>query len=350
MKTPSFIDSVVLYVSGGDGGAGCVSFRREKNVPKGGPDGGDGGNGGRVILKADIDQSSLLPIFYAPHRKAPSGKHGQGKRIHGRSGSDLVIAVPCGTEVYDKESGVLIEDIVDNGSELVIAEGGKGGKGNWHWKSSTHQAPTEHTEGEPGKEIDLKLELKLVSDAGLVGFPNAGKSSLLTRISDAHPKIGRYPFTTLNPVIGTLMFNDYTRLKIADIPGLISGANEGVGLGHAFLRHVERARYLVFGVDMSGSDEREPFTDFLELKKELELHRPGLAQRPSLCVANKMDLPEAAQNLGTFERETGVKPICVSATEGSGIDELQDALHVLEKKHGSHDSETSGFIPLPNQV
>jgi GTP-binding protein len=350
VKTPSFIDTAVLYISGGDGGNGCVSFRREKFVPHGGPDGGDGGRGGHVTLKADIDQNSLLPIFYAPHRKADSGKHGQGKRIHGRNGTDMTITIPCGTEVYDKDAGVLIKDMIENGSELIVAHGGKGGKGNWHWKSSTHQAPTEHTDGEPGIAINLKLELKLVSDAGLVGFPNAGKSSLLARISDAHPKIGQYPFTTLNPVVGTLVFEDYTRLKIADIPGLITDAHKGVGLGHAFLRHVERARYLVFVIDMAASDGREPFADFLDLKKELELYRPGLEKRPSLYVANKMDLPEASQNLDEFERETGVRPIAVSATEGLGIDELQNALHALEKKYGSHSSENSGFTPLPNQV
>jgi GTP-binding protein len=204
--------------------------------------------------------------------------------------------------------------------------------GNIHWKSSTHQAPTEHTDGTPGEEVELQLELKLVADVGLVGFPNAGKSSLISKISKAHPKIAAYPFTTLNPVIGTVIFDDYSRLQVADIPGLIEGANEGVGLGHAFLRHIERASYIVYVLDMAGVDQRNPCDDYLNLRKELELHREELVQRPSLIVANKMDLPKAQDNLAEFRKKTGCQPLLVSTKEESGINDFKTA--ILEMHRG----------------
>lgn len=329
MKTRKFVDAAPLYARAGNGGDGSASFRREKFVSKGGPDGGDGGRGGHVILQADRDTDSLIGIYFAPHRKAEHGGAGRGKQMHGKNGRDLIVKVPCGTQVTDFESGALLADMLTHGAEYCAARGGQGGRGNVHWKRATHQAPTEHTTGEPGHEDAFKLELKLVADIGLVGFPNAGKSSLLTQISDAHPRIGAYPFTTLNPIIGTIIFPDYTRATVADIPGLINDAHRGVGLGYAFLRHIERAHYLVYVIDMAGTDGRKPHEDYRSLKRELKLYQPDLVRRPGLLVANKMDRPEAAANLAAFATETGESPLPVSAREGDGIDDLREALFSL---------------------
>jgi len=244
-KSRTFIDSAVLRARAGKGGNGCASFRREKSVAKGGPDGGDGGRGGHVILKADQDVDSLVGIYYAPERRAKDASHGKGKKLHGRNGKDLIVRVPRGTEVWNAETCIMLGDMVEHGQNLVVARGGKGGLGNCHWKTATHQAPTEHTYGEQGESVCFRLELKLLADIGLVGFPNAGKSSLLSAISDAHPKVAAYPFTTLNPIIGTVVLKNYTSLKVADIPGLMKGAHDGTGLGHAFLRHVERSSHLI---------------------------------------------------------------------------------------------------------
>lgn len=326
MKARTFVDTVTLYAKAGDGGNGCVSFRREKYIPRGGPSGGDGGRGGHVILHGNHDISSLIRLYYAPHQRAEHGGHGQGKQIHGRNGRDLRLDVPCGTEVWDSEETHLLADIVEHEQEFVVAHGGKGGLGNCHWKSATHQAPREHTDGDPGEEVALRLRLKLIADAGLVGFPNAGKSSLLEAVSDAHPKVAPYPFTTLNPIIGTVIFEDYTRMTLADIPGLIQGAHQGVGLGDAFLRHVERATFLIFVIDMAATDGRRPHEDYDQLKRELTLYREKLGSRPSLLVANKMDVPAARQHLDTFVRETGVRPLEVSAQTGEGVDTLKREL------------------------
>lgn len=323
------MDRTPLYARAGNGGKGCASFRREKYVPRGGPDGGDGGTGGSVILRADRDVDSLVGIFFAPHRHAKDAGPGKGKRIHGRNGPDLLLKVPCGTEVRTLETGVLLADLAEHGAEITVAKGGAGGRGNWHWKSSTHRAPREHTPGEPGEEIALQLELKIAADAGLVGFPNAGKSSLLSCLSDAHPKVAPYPFTTMNPIVGTVVFEDYSRLKIADIPGLIDGAHRGVGLGHDFLRHVERSRLLVYVVDMAGVDGRAPWDDYASLRNELTLHDRELGTRPSLVVANKMDMDEAGDNVAIFREKTGVGLHEVSALSGEGIDSLKNALHAL---------------------
>jgi len=304
-----------------------VSFRREKFVPKGGPDGGDGARGGHVILVADKDVSSLIGIFYAPHQKAEHGGHGKGKQLHGRNGKDNHVKVPCGTEVFDGETGELLSDMLEHGEELLIAEGGKGGLGNCHWKSSTHQAPREHTDGVKGQQITVRLQLKIVADVGLVGFPNAGKSSILGKISDAHPKVGAYPFTTLNPIIGTLQFEDYSTLTVADIPGLIEGAHEGIGLGHAFLRHIERAAALVYVLDMAGVDGRDPQEDYINLRKELEYHKPDLVDRPSIVVANNMDLPDAESHRDEFHEKTGIETVAVSTISGDGLVALREAIH-----------------------
>lgn len=335
MKARTFVDSIALQARAGDGGNGCVSFRREKFVPRGGPDGGDGGRGGHVILRADRDEDSLIRIYYSPHQRGGHGGHGRGKGRHGRNGKDCIVAIPCGTEVRERETGALLGDIVAHGDELVVAHGGRGGLGNMHWKSSTHQAPTEHTDGTPGDEVELQLELKIVADVGLVGFPNAGKSSLLSKLSDAHPKVAAYPFTTLNPVIGTVIFPDYSRLRVADIPGLLEGASEGVGLGHAFLRHIERASYLVFVVDMAGVDQRDPYDDYANLRRELQLHKEELIGRSSIVVANKMDLPEAAENLAGFSEKAQCRPVEVSAERGTGIEELKEAIWELHKRQGT---------------
>jgi GTP-binding protein len=331
VKSRRFIDSVVLYASGGNGGNGCVSFRREKFVPKGGPDGGDGGRGGHVILCGSRDEDSLIRLYFTPHQKAGHGGHGRGKQSHGRNGEDRRVPVPCGTEVRDRDSGALLGDILEHGTELVVARGGRGGRGNVHFKRSSHQTPYEHTDGEPGEAVTLRLDLKIVADAGLVGFPNAGKSSLLTRISHAHPKIGAYPFTTLNPIVGTLEFEDYSRLTVADIPGLIEGAHAGHGLGDAFLRHLERSKYLVYVLDMAGVDQRLPHDDYAKLRKELGLYDKALRERPFLVVANKMDLPEARSNLEVFRRETGVAPVPISAKDGDGLPELTRAIYKLRE-------------------
>ncbi len=333
MKTRKFIDSVSIHVKAGSGGNGSASFRREKFVPKGGPDGGDGGRGGHVILKADDDEDSLVQLFFKPIRKAESAGNGEGGRRAGRCGKDLIIKIPCGTEVWNKEDDSLIADIVEHDQEVRIAKGGIGGKGNCHWKTSTNQAPLEHSKGEPGEEFDFRLELKLVSDAGLAGFPNAGKSSLISKMSDAHPKVAPYPFTTLNPIMGTLIFEDYTRMKVADVPGLIKGAHDGVGLGHNFLRHMERSRFIIYVIDMAGVDGRKPYEDYTNLQEELRLYREDLIRRPSLIVANKMDLPEAKDNLKEFIKETKETPLEVSAETGMGIPELRAALHELCSKY-----------------
>jgi len=329
MKARHFVDSVTLHAIAGNGGNGCVSFRREKFVPKGGPDGGDGGRGGHVILKGDSNTDSLVNYFFVPVQRAEHGGHGRGQKQHGRNGRDLILKVPLGTMVFDKATGKLLGDIVEHGQELVVARGGRGGLGNCHWKRASHQAPTEHTDGEPGEDVLLQLELKLCADVGLVGFPNAGKSSLLAKLTEAHPKIAAYPFTTLNPIIGTLITDDYAHIRIADIPGLVEGAHAGIALGHDFLRHIERTRALVYVIDMAGTDGRPPHEDYKKLRQELKLHRADLLERPALVVANKMDLADAAKNLKAFRRKTRIKPIPVSALTGEGINELCAAIVAL---------------------
>lgn len=322
----------MLYAQAGNGGDGCVSFRHEKFVPRGGPDGGDGGHGGHVILRGDRDEDSLVGLYYTPHQRAENAGSGKGKKLHGRNGKDLIVKVPCGTEVWNKEAGRMLGDIVKHGEKLLIARGGRGGSGNCHWKTPTHQAPTEHTDGGPGEHVTLRLELKLVADIGLVGFPNAGKSSLLTGISEAHPKIGAYPFTTLNPIIGTVILENYTSLTVADIPGLIKGAHKGIGLGHAFLRHIERSSFLIYVIDMAGVDARHPHDDYFSLRQELELHKKELVIRPSIVVANKMDLAQAAENLREFTKKTRTEPITVSALTGLGLDDLKKAISAFRTK------------------
>jgi GTP-binding protein len=332
MKTRKFIDSMVILAAAGSGGNGCLAFRREKYIAKGGPDGGDGGRGGHVILRVDPNTDSLISLFFNPEQRAEKGQHGMGKRMHGRNGEDLVVLVPCGTEVRDASNGQLLCDLVEPGAELIIAKGGRGGLGNPHWQTSTHQTPYEHTDGEPGEEKKIQLDVKLLADVGLVGFPNAGKSSILSQISHAHPKIGAYAFTTINPIIGTVMVGEdfeTTSYRVADIPGIIKNAHQGVGLGLDFLRHIERATCLAIVVDMSGSEGRDPVEDYRTVRHEMKMYNPDLLERSMLVIANKMDLPESAENLKVFRRKTKTKPLPVSTETGEGLELLKTRLHQM---------------------
>ena len=312
MKNKSFIDQIDVHVRSGKGGDGAATFRREALVQFGGPDGGDGGRGGDVVLRASTHVSSLLALYYDPKLFAEDGVAGSGGRCFGRRGKDLVVDVPCGTLVTDCDTGLLVADITTPGQKVVVARGGAGGFGNVHFKSSVNQAPTEHTTGGEAEERRLHLELKTIADAGLLGFPNAGKSSLLTRLSSATPKIASYPFTTLNPMVGTIEYDDFAQVRMADVPGIIEGASRGVGLGLAFLKHLERSRVLVYVIDMAGTDNRKPWDDYTTLAKEISEYSADLPERPSLVVANKMDRPAARRNLARFVRETGVKPVALS--------------------------------------
>ncbi len=256
---------------------------------------------------------SLISLYFAPQLFAEDGVAGRGQKMYGRMGQDLVVPVPCGTEVYDEATGQLVADIVSHGQEAVVAQGGKGGLGNVHFRTSTHQVPTEHTPGDPGEEFRLRLELKTIADAGLLGFPNAGKSSILSRLSDARPKIASYPFTTLNPIVGTVVYEDFSQLRMADVPGIIEGAASGVGLGIDFLRHIARSRVLVYVIDMAGTDNRQPWDDYRKLRREIAQYDAALLERPSLVVANKMDEQAAVENLPVFVKKVRVRPIALSA-------------------------------------
>lgn len=324
MAQARFIDRAKVYVRSGKGGDGCTSFRREKFVPFGGPDGGDGGRGGHVIIQADDQVDSLQALYYRPHQHAEDGVNGRGQQRSGRNGKDLIITVPCGTEVRNEEGGLVCE-VLQHGECKQIAKGGNGGKGNQHFASPTNQVPQKSIPGEEEETFVFWFELKLVADAGLVGYPNAGKSTLLTRISHAHPRIAAYPFTTLNPIIGTVEYG-YQSLRVADIPGLIDGAHAGTGLGHDFLRHIERTRLLVFIIDLAGVDGRNPTQDYFNLRKELRLYRPDLDSRDYIVVANKIDLPEAKDRLEDFRQETGESVLAISAEEAIGIEEVKQLL------------------------
>ncbi|MDT8391012.1 MAG: GTPase ObgE [Lentisphaeria bacterium] len=297
-----FVDRVNIKIRGGDGGHGSISFRREKYIPKGGPDGGDGGNGGSVIFVATAGEQSLVDLYYMNHYEAKNGVPGMGKNRHGHNGADKVVNVPVGTVFYDLKTGEVVADLTEDGQEWVGAKGGSGGHGNRRFISSKNRAPRIAGEGYPGEERELRLELKTIADVGLVGYPNAGKSTFLSAVSDAHPKTAPYPFTTRHPNVGVVEFDDYTRMTIADIPGLIDGAHNNVGLGHDFLRHIERCRMLLYVLDTAGVDTRNPADDLDHLKKELELYLPGLTDKPSLVVANKMDLPESADHLAELKK------------------------------------------------
>ncbi|RJQ32946.1 MAG: GTPase ObgE [Peptococcaceae bacterium] len=319
-----FFDQAKIYLKGGDGGNGCVAFRREKYVPEGGPWGGDGGRGGSVILRADEGLRTLVDFRYKRHYKAERGRHGQGKNMNGAAGADLVLRVPAGTVIKDADTGELLADLVENGQEVVAACGGRGGRGNARFVTFENKAPAMAEKGEPGEERWLELELKLLADVGLVGFPNAGKSTLLARVSAARPKIAGYPFTTLVPNLGVVRLEEGRSFVVADIPGLIEGAHAGAGLGHDFLRHTARTRLLVHVLDTAGTEGRDPVEDFRVTSRELLSYDPALGGRLQVIAANKMDLPGARENLArmkdVYEHQYKIFP--VSAATGEGVDDL----------------------------
>ena len=323
MKARQFIDTTVMQARAGKGGSGTVSFRREKFVEFGGPDGGDGGKGGSVILVGDEDTDSLISVFHEPRRFAENGGNGAGRGMHGKNGADRIVPVPLGTIVKDESNGDELGEIIAHGQRLVVAKGGRGGWGNIHWKRADHQVPMEFTPGKEGEELSVRLDLRVMADAGLVGFPSAGKSSLLAKISAAHPKIAAYHFTTLNPIIGTVMLPEkFASFRVADIPGIIENAHLGVGLGLDFLRHIERSKALVFVIDMGAEEGRDPADDYKALLAELEARDPALLERERVVVATKMDLPNAKENLKKFKKDTGERPIETSVVEDTGFDKL----------------------------
>ncbi|UDQ97624.1 GTPase ObgE [Lentisphaerota bacterium WC36G] len=322
-----FVDKACITVKGGDGGNGCSSFRREKFVPKGGPDGGDGGRGGDVILETKSGEQSLASLVFNRHFKAKSGPHGSGKKQHGRRGEDCRLSVPVGTIIRDAETKEFIVDLNEEGMSFVIAEGGRGGRGNARFATSTNRAPRRCEPGIEGQERIIELELKTIADVGLVGFPNAGKSTLLGAVSAAKPKTAPYPFTTLHPMVGVVEFEDFTRLTIADIPGLIEGAHDNVGLGHEFLKHIERTKLLCYVLDMAGVDGRHPWEDFEALKRELDLYMKGLSERPTVVIANKMDIEISQENLELLEQDyPNITIIPMSAANDNDFELLRSSL------------------------
>jgi GTP-binding protein len=373
-----FVDRIKVFAQAGKGGRGCVSFRREKFVPKGGPDGGDGGCGGDIILRADQHTDHLAHLFYEPIIKAKNGGHGRGKKMYGKNAPDKIVKVPVGTMVYqwrsadggvrikgeqsddavpNLESSIdgnemeeqpqrltddhsnhnqpaiydlqsdLLADLTRDGQEFLLCKGGAGGKGNVHFKSSRNRAPRQYTDGGEGESGHFLLELRSIADAALVGYPNAGKSTLIQQISAARSKIAPYPFTTLHPVIGIVELGDYRRATVADIPGLIEGAHRDLGLGHDFLRHITRCRFLLFVLDLAGSEGRNPIADLESLRREIDLYDPRLSERRWFVVANKMDLPEAEENLRDFQKRFPRRTIVpISAKEGRGISEFKRLL------------------------
>ncbi len=354
-----FVDRIKIFAQAGKGGRGCASFRREKFVPKGGPDGGDGGRGGNVILRADRHVDNLANLFYEPIIKAKDGGHGMGKKMSGRAGADKVVKIPVGTVVWRGEQTMpmipseleasheitstapwqdsstshgmtgaeVVADLTRDGQDFMLCRGGAGGKGNVHFKSSRNRAPRQYTEGEEGEQGQFLFELRTIADVGLVGYPNAGKSTLLRKISAARPKVAAYPFTTLHPIVGVIEFPGYRRGTVADIPGLIKGAHLGLGLGHEFLRHITRCHLLIFVVDIAGSEGRNPVEDLQNLRREIDLYDPTLSSRAWFVVANKMDLPGAKENLKALqERFPKLQILPTSAAKGEGIDDLKQVL------------------------
>ena len=324
-----FIDEVKIRVKAGDGGNGCLAFRREKYVPRGGPSGGDGGRGGDVILYASEHYNTLLHFRFNPEHKAGRGRHGEGSNRTGRDSASVELPVPVGTTVYEAETGELIHDFTQPEERFLVARGGRGGRGNARFATSTHQAPTEHEPGKPGEERHLRLELKLLADVGLVGFPNAGKSTLISRISAAHPKVADYPFTTLEPHLGVVRLDDLRSFVVADIPGLIEGAHEGHGLGTRFLRHIERTRLLAHLVDVSEESGRDPVNDFDVVMNELASFSPALPAKRMLVVATKMDVaqdPDRVEALRKMAEEKGLPFYAISGVTGQGIDRLTRAM------------------------
>ncbi len=326
-----FVDECTVKLFAGDGGRGCISFRREKYEPWGGPNGGDGGNGGDVVLLGDVNTNNLVDYKFQPHWRGERGEHGQGADCHGRDGKPCILKMPLGTVVIDLATGKPVAEVIAEGQQIVLCKGGNGGWGNTHFKTSTNRAPKRANPGHPGECGEYRLELKSIADIGLVGFPNAGKSSLMNAITKARPKMAAYPFTTLHPQIGVIDYSDerrgQRRLLLADVPGLIEGAHDNRGLGHRFLRHIERCALLIFMIDMAGADARDPRDDFKHLLNELELYDADLLKKKRLVVANKMDIAEAAVHLPKFRRRyKSVDVLEVSCLTGDGLERLKKEL------------------------
>ena len=318
-----FVDEASISVKSGDGGAGCVSFRREKYVPRGGPDGGDGGDGGDIVLRVVPGKLTLYDFRFKKVFKAPNGRHGQGRKKTGKDGADLIIDLPPGTLVKDGETNRFLVDMVAAGQTYVVAKGGRGGRGNTRFKSSTHRTPRFAQPGEPGQSLSLKLELRILADIGIIGLPNAGKSTLIRTITSANPKIGAYPFTTLSPNLGVIQSRRGKPIVLADIPGLIEGAHKGAGLGIQFLRHIKRTRILLHLIDASSINPRSPLEAYATVKKELELYERSLLQKPQVVVLNKIDLLDSDESTTQFEAALTDKEILhLSALTGVGIKRL----------------------------
>jgi GTP-binding protein len=324
-----FIDEARILVKAGDGGNGCLAFRREKYVPRGGPSGGDGGRGGDVVLVADEHENTLLKFRFNPEHKAERGRHGEGSNRTGAEGHSIEVPMPVGTVVYDEATGERLVDFTEPGQRFVVARGGRGGRGNARFATSTHQAPTEHEPGRPGDEKRLRLELKLLADVGLVGFPNAGKSTLISRISAARPKIADYPFTTLEPNLGVVQLENYRSFVVADIPGLIEGAHLGHGLGVQFLKHIERTRLLAHLVDVSEASGRDPVQDFETVMQELASFSDDLVKKPMIVVATKMDVAQNAERVASLRDLASARGFAyfeISSATGQGINALKHAM------------------------
>jgi GTPase len=323
-----FIDEAKITVKAGDGGHGCIAFRREKFVPKGGPSGGDGGNGGSIYLTTDSHENTLLKFRFNHTFRADRGRHGEGSNKHGRNGEDLEISVPVGTVVHDDESGQMIHDFTEPGERVLMAKGGRGGHGNAHFASSVNRVPSRAQDGKTGEERTLRLELKLLADVGLVGYPNVGKSTLISRISAAHPKIADYPFTTLEPHLGVVSYDTYKSFVVADIPGLIEGAHLGHGLGTQFLKHIERTRVLLHLIDMSDMSERDPVDEFHAIESEMAEYNPDLPRKPKIIVAAKMDaaVKKKVQKLERWCAKNDYELIKISSVTGEGLEDLKHAV------------------------
>ncbi len=343
-----FIDEAIVRIKAGKGGNGCVAFRREKFVPKGGPSGGDGGNGGDIVLRSTSRLSTLTPFRFQPEIKAENGRHGEGSNCTGRSGKPTILDVPAGTLVYDAETDELLCDFTGPDQELVAARGGAGGRGNTHFKSSTNRAPRIAEDGTEGQSMTLTLQLKLLADVGLVGFPNAGKSTLIARISAARPKIADYPFTTLQPNLGVVSFDDHQTFLVADIPGLIEGAHQGHGLGHRFLRHIERTRMLVHLVDLSDEEGRDPTEDYEIITNELRSFSAALVEKPCLVVGTKIDAMQDAGRVAALRRhcdERGMEFRTISSVTGAGINALVHDLGRRLREMRSAEAEAEDADP-----
>lgn len=325
-----FVDEVIVELTAGRGGDGCMAFRREKYVAMGGPFGGNGGKGGDIIFKVDEGLRTLIDLRYQKHIKASSGENGQGKNKNGKNALDMIVKVPLGTTIKDNETGAIIGDLTKNGEEIIVAYGGRGGRGNVTLATRSNPCPSYCEYGEPGENRKVKVELRMLADVGLVGLPSVGKSTILSMVTNANPKIASYHFTTLSPNLGVVTSEDYS-YTIADLPGLIEGASDGLGLGHKFLKHIERTKIIAHIIDMSGIEGRNPYEDYLTIRKELENFSPKLIQKPEIIIANKMDIESSKKNLEEFKQKVKVPIYEVSAIQNRGLDEVLKALKELVK-------------------